>query len=154
MENTENNINLKKYNLLFAVTYGAGIAFINILSQVFDIDSGSFADNVIMMGCIYFVAGRFFNDEQRLPDKTERKKLVIANLIISTLISLVILLFIILLSPDGEQLWGYILKILVSISIFAWVMIISLVVLFYYFLLTFLYFISGKILMKQKNKDS
>jgi hypothetical protein len=149
----EINISLKKYNILFAGFYGAGLAFINILYHVFTIDLGRSADMGVLIGCIAMIINSFYKDNDRLPTKRERSFLVLGNIFVSLLVSLAVVFLVIFISPDGEQIYQSIMGILNKLSLAIWITISLAVFGFYYMLLSVLYIIFGKIVRKQQNRN-
>lgn len=146
----EDNISLKKYNILFVSIYGAGLGLVNILYHMFNIDLGRSADMGVLIGCVMIILNSFYNDNDRLPTKYERKRLVFGNIFLSFVVSLVVVSLVILISPSGEEISKLIMGVLNKLSGGIWITIVLFVIGIYYILLSVLYIIFGKIISKQK----
>jgi hypothetical protein len=83
-----NNLNLNKYYRIFAVTYILSIIAIVLFIAISKINIGSTAANIAEMGvCIFIVSNSFYKDNNRHPSKKEKRKMAVAFIIISLLIS-------------------------------------------------------------------
>ena len=87
-----------RYCIFFALAYGALLALVNIAIAVFNIEVGSALNIASLVAAIYISAYKFAKEQDRIPEKTEKKKIAVGCLLTAYAISLIIAIITALLS--------------------------------------------------------
>ncbi len=78
---------VSKYVLMFAVVYAATIAAVSVVFSMLGDSGGSAAPFVALIAAAAMVGGRFVKDEKRVPDNTERSRLIWLSLFTAIVVS-------------------------------------------------------------------
>lgn len=146
------NIPLKHYYFLFTYITGAALIAVNILIQLFDFNINSGVNIALLMAGVFGVTSYFLKNNQRVPNKDERKRLSIVCFLISTLLSFVAAILIFCL--DSEMGWMDVMELVTSASPLVFLGALLVALLFQYGLTVLFFYQSGKILWKINEKQS
>ena len=135
---SKEEVNLKKYFLIFSGYYFVFMAVINILAHGFDIDLGSGANIAMLMSAGYGAAIKFVTDVGRHPSTKEKRLLSLGCLTASFLISALVFIIAIPVAI-GVGVFEGISAIFSSISPAIWLGIFTVVGLLYYFALSIIF---------------
>lgn len=94
------NISIRKYILVFSVSYSIASAVVAALTTFFKTDGGGSANFVLLMVAAMMAGGQFVQDHKRTPDKSEKIKLIGYSFLAVWLISLVVTGVMILIFPE------------------------------------------------------
>jgi hypothetical protein len=134
----EDRINLTKYILIFSAIYAGIFGFVNVLLHGFNIDVGSGANMAMLIGAGYGAAINFVNDNERAPDKKESNILALFCFLSTAVISVfgtLILTFLVMSGTEAEGLK----ELLSSLSPVIWVIIFSVIGVFYFLILKLIF---------------
>lgn len=131
-------IKLNKYVWLFTAYYAAGVALINILFHVFELDLGAAVNFALFFSAAYSVAVTFVKDTQRVPTLEEKRKLSIACILSSTAVS-VLYLFVALPLIVGMEDANILYSALWEVSILVWITLTGLLIGVQYLILHFIF---------------
>lgn len=110
----EQNISINKHIAKFGAAYFIGISAMSIIFHILEIDQSSGASIAILVGAAMYTVGKFIEENRRVPNKSEKSKLVWLSLLLSIFSSILILLLFIF-ALDGIQglreLFGFIEEI-------------------------------------------
>jgi uncharacterized membrane protein len=146
--NMENTVDINKYIVKFGILYTIGIVVVTAILYAIDIDGNSGVSIAILMASAMYTAIKFIQDNKRIPNKSEKTKLVWSSLAVSWLLS-VILFVALILFMEGFQGLAVISELIAELNTFLLLAILVLVSLIYLALLSWSY---GGLAKKQYEK--
>ena len=143
---------VKKYVIMFTVLYTALMVVFDVIVTFFELDLGTSASIGILVGASMGVAFKFVSDQNRPPNKTEKRRLVGYCLLYSIVISLVATLLMTWFYA-GDQFSDELSTLWNAIPVWGWVIALSIAVLMQYVVLTISFGWSANLYMKQLEKQ-
>lgn len=148
----ENSVSVKKYILIFGIVYLLFLIIVNILSFIWHIDLGR-VGSIMLITATMVASSKFITDNDRVPNKSEKYKLIWASLFVAVLMEIILVLVLAGISNDLEL--SQLTNIFSKVNIFVFIGIVLFVFLLMFLILLFSYgFLANRIfngLQKKKN---
>jgi uncharacterized membrane protein len=107
----EQNINIGKYVLRFALAHLVLLVGLGILTTLLGIESNSGATIGALMGAAIIAVSKFIQDNKRVPTKGEKRKLVWFSYLASWVVSLLLFAVFIITLEEGDEIMQIVIEI-------------------------------------------
>lgn len=98
------DVAITKYTIKFGVVYTIGLIVLSAIFYIFDLDHSSGASIGVLIGAAMYAAGKFIQDNKRVPSKNEKSKMVWSSFVILWLVSVMLLLIVVLIIGGNQGL--------------------------------------------------
>ena len=134
----EQDVNINRYIFKFSIAYFVGIIALAVILHVFELEHNSGASIAVLIGAAMYCVGKFIEENKRIPNKSEKSKMIWFSLLASWLIS-IIQLFIIVLIVDGAPILAELSSLIEKLNITIITGIVIFVSLIYFAILSWSY---------------